>query len=65
MSDLPSHHVLIKFGDGIPAGLQGEVMLAMEKSLRARGVAAEIFKEPVEDDVKLRRSMTPGQRAKL
>lgn len=64
MSD-QSHHVLIKFGPAIPASAQGEVMLAMEKSLRQRGILAEVFKETMGDDSKLRRSMTQEQRAKL
>ena len=70
MSDKPhptdkSHHIMINFGSAIPAGAQGEVMLAMEKALRQRGIPAEVFKETMGDDSKLRRSMTPEQRAKL
>jgi hypothetical protein len=58
-------HVLIQFGSAIPASAQGDVMLAMEKSLRERGIPAEVFKETMGDDSKLRRAMTKEQRAKL
>lgn len=63
--DVPPHHVVVRFGDGIPASVQGEVMLAMEKAIRAKGVPAEVFKDPIGDDIKLRRLMTPEQRMKL
>lgn len=58
-------HVLIRFGSAIPPDLQGVVMLAMERTLRERGVAAEVLKETMADDSKLRRLMTVEQRAKL
>jgi len=41
------------------------VMLDLEKALRARGLPAEVFKDSMGDDSKLRRAMTPEQRAKL
>lgn len=59
------NHVVVDFGSGIPAGLQGVVMLAMEKSLREAGVPAEVFKRTMPDDSKLRLKMTPEERAKL
>ena len=62
---IPPTHVVVHFGSAISASAQGEVMLAMEKSLRERGIPAEVFKETMGDDSKLRRSMTPEQRAKL
>lgn len=57
--------VTVHFGEGIPGEAQGEVMLAMERSLREAGIPAEVYKDGVEDDSKLRRSMTPLERAKL
>ena len=62
---MTDYHVIVKFGKGIPNDLQGVVMLAMEKSLRERGVPAEVFKETMPDDSKLRRLMTVEERAKL
>lgn len=62
---IPDHHVIVYFGSAIPASAQGDVMLAMEKSLRLKGIPAEVFKETMGDDSKLRRMMTPEQRAKL
>ena len=58
-------HITISFGSGIPAGVQGEVMLAMEKSLRDRGIPAEVLKQTMADDSKLRNKMSPAQREKL
>lgn len=63
--ELPRFHIEVKFGAGIPADAQGVVLLQMEKYLRALGVPAEVFKETMADDSKLRRSMTEEQRAKL
>jgi len=59
------YHVTIRFGAGIPNSTQGEVRLDLEKALRARGLPAEVFKDSMGDDSKLRRAMTPEQRAKL
>ena len=62
---IPDHHVIVKFGAGIPSSLQSKAMFDMEVFLRKSGVAAEVFKETKADDSKLRRSMTAEQRAKL
>jgi hypothetical protein len=59
------YHVIVRFGSGIPASTQGEVMLDMEKELRKRGLPAEVFKDTMGDDSKLRRAMTVEQRGKL
>jgi hypothetical protein len=58
-------HVVIKFGSGFVGSVQGEVMLMLEKDFRARGLPVEVFKDPMGDDIKLRRAMTPAQRAAL
>jgi hypothetical protein len=58
-------HVVVDFGSAIPSDAQGKVLLAMEKMLRGMGIPAEVFKRSLPDDSKLRRSMTPEQRAKL
>ena len=60
-----THHVIVKFGSGIHADLQGVVMLHMEKELRELGVPAEVFKESTPDDSKLRSLMTVEQRESL
>lgn len=65
MTNLPDHHVLVKFGNGISGDAQGKAMLAFEKHLRSMGIPAEVFKETMGDDSKLRRMMTPEQREKL
>jgi hypothetical protein len=58
-------HVIVRFGAGIPASTQGEVMLDLEKDLRRRGLPAEVFRDTMNDDSKLRRAMTPEQRNRL
>jgi len=58
-------HVTVRFGAGIPASTQGEVMLDLEKMLRARGLPAEVYCDTKGDDSKLRRVMTPEQRNRL
>lgn len=63
--ELPDFHVIVDFGNGIPTDLHGVVMLAMEKQLRAAGVPAEVYKQTMPDDSKLRNKMTPEERAKL
>lgn len=63
--DLHPNHVIVKFGKGIPAAVQGHAMLMFEKCLREAGVPAEVFKETMADDSKLRSLMTVEQRAKL
>ncbi len=64
-AELPPFHVLFRFGKGIPADEQGRVMLAAERWLRERGVAAECYKEVMQDDSKRRRDMTEEQRSNL
>ena len=58
-------HIIMRFGVGFLPSVQGEVMLDLEKMLRARGLPAEVFKDNMGDDSKLRRAMTPEQRLKL
>lgn len=66
MSELPDHHVIVKFGKGIPADAQGRAMLAFEKHLRDIGAGpCEVFKDAMGDDSKLRRAMTQEQRNRL
>ena len=66
MSDLPEFHVVVRFGCGIPADAQGRAMLALERMLREITMRPiEVFKDIMADDSKLRRAMTPEQRAKL
>ena len=62
---IQAHHVIVKFGRGIPSDEQGKTMLAMEKSLREAGVPAEVFKAYMGDDLKRRSEMTNEQREKL
>jgi hypothetical protein len=63
--DIPPLHVIVRFGSAIPDWLQGATMLSMETAMREAGVKAEVFKETMGDDSKLRARMTPEQRAKL
>jgi hypothetical protein len=63
--DKDHFHVTVRFGAGIPASTQGEVMLDLEKMLRKRGLPVEVFKDPIGDDIRLRRLMTSQERAKL
>ncbi len=66
MSDLPDLHVRVQFGRGVPNSAQSRSMLGMEKMLREiTGMDIQVFKETMADDSKLRRMMTPEQRAKL
>lgn len=62
MSD---HHVIVKFGRGVPPDAQGRAMLAMERLLRESGIPAEVFKETMPDDSKLRSLMTVEERSRL
>ncbi len=65
-SDVPPLHVIVRFGSGISDAVQGKLMLEMERWLRgAWGIEAEVFKETMADDSKLRRRMSPEERAKL
>ena len=64
--ELPPLHVEVKFGSGIEPDLQGQALLMLERFLRVQGgVNAEVFKETMTDDSKLRSNMTPEERAKL
>lgn len=66
MAKLEKHHVLVQFGEGISADAQGIAMLWLEKRLRTLTESpVEVFKDTMGDDSKLRRAMTPEQRAKL
>ena len=59
-------HVVVKFGDGISSDAQGRALLAMEKFLRIElGVPAEVYKETMQDDSKLRLAMTDDRRKSL
>lgn len=60
-----NHEVIVDFGKGIPPDLQGHVLLQMERTLRERGVEAEVFKRTAPDDSKLRLRMTTDERLKL
>lgn len=63
---LPDHHVIVKFGKGVPVDERGKMLLAMERDLRAAtGLRVEVFQEARGDDSKLRALMTTEQRAKL
>lgn len=62
---LPPYHIVVQFGPGIPSDEQGRLMLAMEKNMRNRGIPAEVYKDTIADDSKLRREMTDAQRSRL
>lgn len=67
-NNIPDLHVVVQFGKGIPASVQGPAMLAFEKKLREltdRRLWIEVFKENKGDDSKLRANMTKEQRAAL
>lgn len=65
MNDIPTNHVIVKFGSGIPSDAQAKAMFDMEFKLRELGIPAEVFKEKMGDDSKLRKLMTVEERAKL
>ncbi len=65
MAEKDHFHVTVRFGAGILPSVQGEVMLDLEKMLRKRGLPAEVYKDSMGDDSKLRRAMSPAQRDKL
>lgn len=68
LAAFPDLHVLVKFGKGVPADVQGAALLAFERDLRARTggkLWIEVFKEAKGDDSKLRAMMTPQERMKL
>jgi hypothetical protein len=61
-----SADVTIKFGSAVPDDVQSEVMMAMERNLKDKGVAdARVLKERMADDLVSRRKLTPEQRMKL
>ena len=59
------YHVVVHFGQGFTADVQGRALLMLERWLREQDIPAEVFKETMADDSKLRRSMTEEQRKKL
>lgn len=59
-------HILVLFGDDVPQEIQGTALMQLEKTLRTlSGLDCRVFKERMDDDSKLRRSMTPAEREKL
>ena len=66
VAPVPPTHVIVKFGDEVPAFAQGVALLQMEKTLRhLTQLDCRVFKDKMADDSKLRRSMTEEERAKL
>lgn len=66
MDKLGRYHINVRFGDGITSDAQGAAMLALERHMRELTMCPiEVFKDTMADDSKLRREMTPEQRAKL
>ena len=66
MAEKHEFEIIMKFGRGIPGDVQAKLMFDLEKHLReTSGLPIEVFKETMADDSKLRRSMTPEQRARL
>ena len=63
--ELPANYIVVRFGSAYDPVLQGRILLHLERWLREQGVPAEVFKETMPDDSKLRRSITPEQRSKL
>lgn len=60
------YEIIMRFGPKIGGPLQAKLMFDLEKHLReSTGLPIEVFKETMADDSKLRRLMTPEQRAKL
>ena len=59
-------HVVVRFGAEIGHDAQADALLEMEKRLRLfTGKDIRVYKDLMGDDSKLRRAMTPEQRAKL
>ena len=67
MKDLPSLHVVVRFGSAISGDVQARSLLEFERILRKNsdGLWIEVFKEIMGDDSKLRAMMTPEQRDRL
>lgn len=63
--EIDRYTVLVQFGAGIDSNSQASAMFAMEKMLRDFGIPAEVYKHTMQDDSKLRRSMTTEERAQL
>lgn len=58
--------VVVRFDQCISLAIQGEFLLASEKSLReSTGLDVRVVKDLMQDDSKLRRMMTIEMRAKL
>ena len=63
---LPTLHIIVRFGEDIPAFAQGIALLQLEKTLRnLTQLDCRVFKDKMADDSKLRRAMTEEERAKL
>ena len=59
-------HVTVHFGEGIGEGVQGPVLMALEKHLRVlTDLDCRVYKERLGDDSKLRLKMTPSERERL
>jgi hypothetical protein len=68
MSELKSkdYEIYVRFGPAFTNAQQGQIMLEMEKWLRATySLPLEVYKDTMGDDSKLRARMTPEQRNKL
>lgn len=66
MSELPDHHVVVKFGGAVPYDVQCDELMCLEKRLRQiTGKRIEVYANARADDSKLRALMTIEQRAKL
>ena len=63
-TELPTHHVRVDFGAGIPGHIQGPALMLLERFLRQH-VPAEVYKATMADDLKRRRDMTEGDRKRL
>lgn len=57
--------IIVAFGDHYDSGMQGDILLRLERLLRQDGIPAKVFKTTMADDSKLRSMMTPEERAKL
>jgi len=65
MSTSVEYHVNFRFGKGVPPDLQAASMMMVERWLREKGIPAEVFKDNMADDSRLRLAMTEERRAKL
>ena len=63
---LPALHIIVRFGEDVPAFAQGIALLQLEKNLRSlTQLDCRVFKDKMADDSKLRRAMTEEERNKL